>query len=463
MASTRLPNADVDVIIVGAGFAGLYMLHRLRGMGFSSIVLERGRGVGGTWYWNRYPGARCDVESLQYSYQFSGELQQEWVWRERYATQPEILRYAEHVAERFDLKRDILFERRVTAAAFDEDESRWIVDTEDGERFVGRFCVMATGCLSVVNRPRIEGLENFRGAVLHTGDWPHEQVDFSGLRVGVVGTGSSAIQSIPIIARQADRLTVFQRTPNYAVPAQNAPLDPAHQAAVKADYPALRARAKKTRNGIDFPIPTRSALDVDDAAREAVYESRWAMGGLAFTTAFDDLLRDLRANDTLADFIRRKIRAIVKDPRTAELLSPTSIVGCKRLCVDIGYYETYNRPNVELIDLNRAPIERIEEERDRRRRQAPPARHAGPRHRLRRHDRRTRPHRHQRARRPIIAVEMGRRAEDLSWSRDRRFSQSIHRHRAGQPVGADQHAADHRAACGMDRRLPRLPSRPRPA
>jgi cyclohexanone monooxygenase len=352
----------LDAIVVGAGFAGLYMLHRLRQVGFETIVLERGSGVGGTWYWNRYPGARCDVESLQYSYQFSDELQQDWDWTERYAAQPELLRYANHVAERFDLIRDIRFGVTVTSACFDEPKGSWLIETRDDTRFQARYCIMATGCLSIVNRPEIEGVERFQGELLHTGDWPHHDVAFDGRRVGVIGTGSSAIQSIPIIARTADHLTVFQRTPNYAVPAHNAPLDPDTQAAVKANYPALRARAKTTRNGIDFPRPTTSAMDVSDKEREAVYESRWALGGLSFMTAFNDLLIDKRANDSLAAFIRRKIRTIVDDPKTAKTLSPDSIVGCKRLCVDTDYYETFNRPNVDLVDLRKMPIDTVVED-----------------------------------------------------------------------------------------------------
>jgi cyclohexanone monooxygenase len=351
-----------DVIIIGAGFAGLYMLHRLRGIGMSAVVLERGLGVGGTWYWNRYPGARCDVESLQYSYQFSAELQQDWIWTERYAAQPELLRYANHVAERFDLFRDIRFGLTVTSATFDETTSSWLIATEGGDHLRARYCIMATGCLSVVNRPDIKGAEQFRGELLHTGIWPHHEVEFEGKRVGVIGTGSSAIQSIPIIAQTAAHLTVFQRTPNYVVPAHNAPLDPDTQAAVKADYPALRARAKTTRNGIDFPIPTTSAMAVSDEEREAVYERRWALGGLSFTTAFNDLLVDKRANDSLAAFIRRKIRGIVSDATTAEMLCPDSIVGCKRLCVDTGYYETFNQTNVDLVDIRRQPINTVIED-----------------------------------------------------------------------------------------------------
>jgi cyclohexanone monooxygenase len=233
-----------DVVIVGAGFGGLYMLHRVRELGLTARVIEAGSGVGGTWYWNRYPGARCDVESMQYSYQFSDELQQEWEWTERYAAQPEILRYANHVADRFDLRRDIVFDRRVISASFDEAAGAWLVETDDGARVTARFCVMATGCLSAANRPKFPGLESFRGPVYYTQTWPHEGVDFTGLRVGVVGTGSSAIQSIPVIAGQAAHLHVFQRTANYTVPAQNGPLDPEVQRAIKADYAAIRQRAR---------------------------------------------------------------------------------------------------------------------------------------------------------------------------------------------------------------------------
>ncbi|MEM8952188.1 MAG: NAD(P)/FAD-dependent oxidoreductase, partial [Pseudomonadota bacterium] len=247
----------------------------------------------------------------------------------------------------------------VKSVRFDEETNHWTSETETGERFIARFCIMATGCLSAINHPKIKGLASFGGDVLHTGDWPHEYVSFEGKHVGVIGTGSSAIQSIPIIAETAEHLTVFQRTPNYVVPAWNAPLDPKVQNAVKADYAALRARAKTTRNGIDFPIPTSSALNVSDEEREAVYESRWALGGLSFMTAFNDLLIDKRANDTAAHFIRRKIRSIVDDPKTAERLSPRSIVGCKRLCVDTGYFQTFNRTNVSLVDISEQPIEMI--------------------------------------------------------------------------------------------------------
>jgi cyclohexanone monooxygenase len=355
---------DFDAVIVGAGFAGMYMLHRLRGAGFSCRVVEAGKGVGGTWYWNRYPGARCDVESVQYSYQFSRQLEQDWEWTERYATQPEILKYANHVADRFDLRRDIRFETRVTKATFDETANHWIVETEPvgkkgGERLSARFVITAMGCLSSPNTPKIAGLADFEGAVYHTGNWPHEGVDFTGKTVGVIGTGSSAIQSIPIIARQAKHLTVFQRTANYTIPAHNRPLDPAYVREVKASYPEMRARAKTLPAGIDLKVNMASAVETPDEERQRLYQERWEYGGFGFMAAFSDLLLNAQSNQTAADFVRGKIREIVKDPKTAELLSPKNIIGCKRLCVDTGYWETFNRPNVTLVDVSDPPIERV--------------------------------------------------------------------------------------------------------
>ncbi|MBX9589988.1 MAG: NAD(P)/FAD-dependent oxidoreductase [Hyphomonadaceae bacterium] len=348
-----------DVAVVGAGFAGMYMLHRLRGLGFKARVFEAGSGVGGTWYWNRYPGARCDVESVQYSYQFDAALQQEWEWSERYAAQPELLRYANHVADRFDLRCDIQFNTRVTSAVFDEADRCWTLELSDGGRASARFCVMATGCLSSPNLPQFAGMDRFKGERYHTGCWPHEEVDFTGKRVAVIGTGSSAVQSIPIIAGQARRLTVFQRTPNYAVPAHNGPLDPGYVQAIKADYPALRARARQTMTGIDFDYSDAKALETPPAARAAEYERRWQRGGLSFLGAFQDLMVNQEANDTAAEFVRAKIREKVADPGVAELLAPKNTIGCKRLCIDIDYYETFNRPNVELIDVSEEPIEAI--------------------------------------------------------------------------------------------------------
>jgi cation diffusion facilitator CzcD-associated flavoprotein CzcO len=349
----------LDVVIVGAGLAGMYMLHRLRGLSLRARVLEAAGGVGGTWYWNRYPGARCDVESTQYSYQFSDALQQEWEWSERYAAQPELLRYAEHVADRFDLRRDIQFNTRVCAAIFEEARSCWTLVGSDGGRTSARFCIMATGCLSSPNLPHFKGLERFTGARYHTGRWPNAPVDFTGKRVAVIGTGSSAVQSIPIIAAQASRLYVFQRTPNYAIPAHNAPLAADYVRAIKANYAELRARAKRTMTGIDFDYSDQSALEASPEERTHEYKRRWERGGLSFLGAYNDLMVDQRANDTAAAFVRDKIREKVHDKAVAEALSPKNTIGCKRLCVDIGYFETFNRQNVTLIDVADDPIEEI--------------------------------------------------------------------------------------------------------
>jgi cyclohexanone monooxygenase len=348
-----------DAVVVGAGFAGLYMLHRLRGLGLSARVYEAGGGVGGTWYWNRYPGARCDVESMQYSFSFSEELDQEWTWSEKYSPQPEILAYANHVADRFGLRQDILFDTRVTAASWDERAKRWQIETDRGDNVSAKFCIMAVGCLSAPNRPKFPGIEDFKGPVYHTGEWPHEGVDFTGLRVGVIGTGSSAIQSIPIIAEQASQLTVFQRTATWSVPAWNEALTSDYVKAIKADYPALRAKARARPTGFYFPFNMKPALEASADERERLYEEAWQRGGLPFLGAFGDLLFEKSANDTIADFARNKIRSIVKDPATAELLCPDNVFGCKRLCVDTGYYATYNLPHVKLVDVSKTPIERI--------------------------------------------------------------------------------------------------------
>ena len=352
---------ELDAVVVGAGFAGMYMLHRLRGLGLRSRVIEAGSGVGGTWYWNRYPGARCDVESMEYSFGFDDDLQQEWRWSERYASQPEILRYAEHVADRFDLRRDITFDTRVEAAHLDESSGRWTVRTDRGDELSARFVVMATGCLSSTNTPEFPGLDSFAGPVLHTGRWPHEGVDLAGRRVGVIGTGSSAIQSIPIIAEVAAELVVFQRTANYSVPAHNAPLDPQVEAEIKAGYADLRAQNRSMPAGFGARSPRhdRSVFDVeaDEVRREL--EARWARGGLGFLGGFNDLLLRTDANEIAADFVREKIHEIVHDPAVADLLSPTNVIGCKRLCVDTGYYETFNRDHVRLVDVGSTPIEAI--------------------------------------------------------------------------------------------------------
>jgi cyclohexanone monooxygenase len=351
---------QADVVIVGAGFGGMYMLHRVRGLGLSAVVFDVAAGVGGTWYWNRYPGARCDVESMQYSYSFSEELQQEWQWSEVFAGQPEILRYANHVADRLDLRRDMRFETRVTGAVFDEATNRWTVRTDRGDVVSARYCVMATGCLSAARLPDFPELESFRGKTYHTGHWPHEGVDFSGLRVGVVGTGSSAIQSIPVIAEQAAQVTVFQRTPNFSIPSRNGPMPEAYARSWKDGYAAKRAEARLTRNGIVTEPNDRSAIETPEDERLAVYEKRWESGGTTFMAAFNDLIFNKASNDTAADFVRGKIRAMVDDPAKAELLAPTSHpIGTKRICVDTDYYLTYNRANVDLIDVRDAPIEAV--------------------------------------------------------------------------------------------------------
>ncbi len=350
-----------DAVVVGAGFAGMYMLHRLRGQGLKVRVFEQGGDVGGTWYWNRYPGARCDVESMQYSYSFSDELQQEWNWSERYAPQPEILRYANHVADRFRLRSDIQLNTRVDRAEFDEDANTWQVTTSDGATVTAKFVVLATGCLSNARVPDIKGLSDFKGKVYHTGHWPHESVDFTGQRVAVIGTGSSAIQSVPVIAEQARHVTVFQRTANFSIPARNAELTADERDAFRRNYPEIRRFAREeARNGIYAELPDRGALDDGDNARRAKFEQRWSKGGLTFMLAYNNLLLDKAANDTAASFVREKIAEIVHDPETAKKLQPADHpIGSKRICVDTDYYATFNRPNVTLVDIKSDPIEEI--------------------------------------------------------------------------------------------------------
>ncbi|MDD9902066.1 MAG: NAD(P)/FAD-dependent oxidoreductase [Rhodospirillaceae bacterium] len=348
-----------DVVIVGAGFAGMYLLHRLRPLGISARVVEAGTDVGGTWYWNRYPGARVDIESMQYSYQFDEALQQEWRWTEKYAPQPELLEYARHVADRFDLRRDIQFETRIASAVYDARAQRWALTAEDGSAFDAQFVVMATGCLSKPNWPHIDGIGSFAGPTYHTAMWPRETVDFTGQRVAVIGTGSSGIQSIPVIAEKAKQLTVFQRTANYAIPAHNSPLDRDYEEWVKGHYAEFRAQAKQTPPGIYGRFRVGKALEATAEERQAEYEERWKAGGLAFMGAYGDLMLSKEANDTAAEFVRSKIREIVDDPATAESLCPKNIIGGKRLCVDTNYYATYNKPHVRLVDVRDNPIEAI--------------------------------------------------------------------------------------------------------
>jgi cation diffusion facilitator CzcD-associated flavoprotein CzcO len=356
-------TTELDALVIGAGFAGLYQLLCLRDrLGLSIRALEAGGGVGGTWYWNRYPGARCDSESHVYWYTFSSELMREWEWSERYPGQAEILRYLNVVADKFDLKRDIQFNSRVTSAQYDEAANRWRVRTEHGETFITTFLVTAVGCLSTANVPRIPGLQDFNGDWYHTGQWPHEGVDFTGKRVGMIGTGSTGIQAAPVIAAQAQHLTVFQRTPNYSVPARNVPLTPEFKQYVKQNAPEIRTTTHQTYNGMAFKVEDRKAVETSPEERETIYEAAWQRGGLQFRAAFQDMLVSKEANDTAADFIKRKIRSIVKDPKTAAILSDNDHpYAAKRPPIDTDYFETYNRPNVSLVDVKAAPIRRISE------------------------------------------------------------------------------------------------------
>ena len=354
---------DFDAVIVGAGFSGLYMLYRLRDvLGLSARVYEAGDGVGGTWYWNRYPGARCDSESFYYCYSFSRELEQEWTWSSKYPEQPEILSYLEHVADRFDLKRDITLSTRVTGATFREGDGSWEVRTDDGAVVTARYLISAVGCLSAANVPPIPGLERFEGSWYHTGAWPHEGVDFSGRRVALIGTGSTGIQATPVIAAEADHLTVFQRTPNYSVPARNFLMSDEATREIKASYPEIRRKARESFGGFPYDRSERSALADSPEEREALYERLWAEeGGFKFIYgSYNDLLINQAANDTAAEFIRGKIREIVKDPEVAETLAPKDYpYGTKRPPIDTHYFETFNRDNVTLVDLRRTPITEI--------------------------------------------------------------------------------------------------------
>lgn len=347
-----------DAVVVGAGFGGLYMLHRLRNLGLSARVYEAGSEVGGTWYWNRYPGARCDVESLEYSYGFSEEIEQEWGWSERYAAQPEIVAYLNHVADRFDLRGDIQLDTRVEAATFNKETNDWTIRTDKGTARAP-FCIMATGCLSSTNTPNFKGKDSFAGATYHTGKWPHENVDFTGKRVGIIGTGSSGIQSVPVIAEQAAHLYVFQRTPNFSVPARNMPMDPEFQRRIKADYRGFRENLRDLPIACMRPPGEESALEATPQERQAAYEEAWQRGGLSFLGTYSDLITNKQANDTAAEFVRAKIHEIVDDPLVADMLSPDHVIGCKRPCSDSGYYEAFNRSNVTLIDLIRTPLDAI--------------------------------------------------------------------------------------------------------
>jgi cation diffusion facilitator CzcD-associated flavoprotein CzcO len=354
------PDHDgIDVVVIGAGFAGLYAVHRLRDAGFAVLGIEAAGGVGGTWYWNRYPGARCDCEAMYYSYSFLPEMEQEWPLEERFPPQPKILAYLDAVADRLDLRRSFRFGTKVIGIRRDEASDRWIVRTDAGDEWAARYVVTASGCLSDVNLPDIPGASTFTGPIYHTARWPQQSVDFAGQRVGVIGTGSSGIQVIPEIAKEAARLVVFQRTPQFTVPARNRPLDPQFVAAWKTNYREWRRRGAHSLGGVPYPAVERYALAATAQEREAVYQWAWQEGGFAFRLrAFNDILTDLAANKTAAEFVHRKIDEIVEDPIVADMLKPrTYPFGTKRLPLDNGYYATFNRPNVKLVDLRRTPIE----------------------------------------------------------------------------------------------------------
>ena len=358
-------NSDtLDAVIVGAGFSGMFAIYKLRELGFSVQAFERGDDVGGTWYWNRYPGARCDAPSMQYSYQFSEQLQQQWHWTEKYAAQPEILTYCNHVADRFELRQHIAFNTTVEKIHFDEARSLWQLTTDAGEVYESRFCIMATGCLSTTNLPDIPGVHDFGGEHYHTGEWPKHDVDFHGKRVGVIGTGSTGIQVITTIAEQVEQLYVFQRTPQYSTPARNEPTDPEYEAAIKSDYANFRAQNYRKPLAIDIDLDPNApkTFDVSDEERKAVFEGKWQEGGMSLALAFRDLTLNRQANEAVSDFIKEKIDEIVEDKQVAELLKPKHIYGCKRPCIDTGYFETFNRDNVHLIDASDHGIDRITED-----------------------------------------------------------------------------------------------------
>lgn len=351
---------EIDAVVVGAGFAGLYMLHRLLLGGFSVRLFEAADGVGGVWYWNRYPGARCDVESADYSYSFDPDLEQEWHWPERYSAQADILRYTNHVADRFGLRAHMRLSTRVESAVFDEAGDRWTVRTDRGDAVRARMVFMATGCLSVARVPEFPGLDRFRGEWHHTGAWPHEPVQFAGKRVGVIGVGSSGTQLIPVVAQEVEHLYVFQRTPNFTVPAQNAPVDEAYEREVKSNYRQRRAFTRTTASGLNRDMNRVSALEVSDQERRRIYEEFWDGAGFGFILCFSDLLRSREANRTAVDFLSQKIAEAVHDPRTADLLTPKDYpFGAKRPSVDTGYYEAFNRANTTLVDVRSAPIQEI--------------------------------------------------------------------------------------------------------
>ena len=454
MASTT-PNCDA--IVIGAGFSGMYMLKSLRDtLGLNVRVYEAGSTVGGTWYWNRYPGARCDSDSYIYCFTFDKQLLQEWEWSERYPEQPEIMRYLEHVAQRHDLKRDMQFNTRVTGAEFDETTDAWTVHTDRGDVVTARYLIAAVGSLSHTNMPAFKGLETFTGTWYHTSRFPHAGVDFTGKRVGVVGTGATAVQAIPEIAQQAKHLTVFQRTANYCVPARNGKVDPEVVKARKADYDGVVKRIRESFFGQEHYFIPKSVLETTPEEREREFDRMWDAGGFAFWLAnYKDMFFDQKANDLCADYIQRKIRRTVKDPIVAEKLIPKGhAYGTKRQPLDTNYYETFNKDNVVLVDARTdGGIEEITAQGIRAGGREYPARHHRLRHRLRRHDRPAEGPESEGPRRPDARRRVAGRAAHLPGRLGGRLPQPVHHHRPAEPVGADEHAGLDRAARGVDHRL----------
>ena len=362
MGQSQMRSTEVDAVIVGAGFSGLYMLHRLRELGFSTRVFDAADGVGGTWYWNRYPGARCVSESHYYCYSFSDEIRKEWKWSCRYPAQPEILGYLDFVAEKLDLKKDIDFGTRITSGTYDEDKHRWVVETDQGETVHARFLITGVGNTSTPARPSIPGLESFTGTVYHTAQWPHEKVDFTGKRVALIGTGSSGIQSTAVIATEADHLTVFQRTANYSVPARNYNLTAEMRQELEDNYDEMRRLVLASPIGMPFEVPQKSALEVSDEERKATLDSLWAIGSFKFMfTSYNDIVTDERANATVAGYIEAKIRDTVQDPAKADVLCEFNHpVGTKRPPIDTNYYETFNRDNVSIVSIRKNPISAVD-------------------------------------------------------------------------------------------------------
>ena len=454
-----------DAVVIGAGFAGMYMLKKLRDdLGMNIQVYERGSGVGGTWFWNRYPGARCDSESYIYCFSFDDDLLQEWNWSGKYPEQPEILEYLNHVADRFDLRSGIQFNTSVTAAHFNDDSQLWEIETDQGDRVTANYVVTAIGCISTGQIPQIPGLDSFQGDWHHTGAWPHDGVDFEGKRVAVIGTGSSGVQSIPVIARESKHLTVFQRTPQYTIPARHENVDQAFLKEVKANYTEIMQQSKVSFAGFPVEFSEESALEVSDEERRAKFEELWELGGFRFLfQSYGDIAVDRRANDTASEFIRSKIREIVNDPATAEKLLPRDHpFGSKRALIDTNYFDTYNRDNVDLVDIRHFPIEEITPTglRTADGRRVRVRRHRL-RHRLRRNDRHLLQHRLHRPQWRRTQGEVERGTEDLPRPLHDRLPQHVHDHRPRFALGAEQHAGLDRTARGIRRRLHRVPARAR--